>query len=531
MTRNLVFWFGGKDVSAVREPFRQRGLILLHRELEPIDDQGLVGVQAVIYSLDGLELTSAREHLMAHLSLIEDHGAAIVLLAHEDSDANHLQDFLEAAGHNRISPVRTGDKAKPDHEVAELVARHQPGMPWSGRLTINVPPGLELSLSQELLLRRAFSDAEDISVEKLSEGHTADAYRVLARFIKRSLLVQPLPYFAKLGKRSKIEMELGNYREYADFSIPFYLRPNVDSARSVRGSKDACLIGNFVDGARPLWEAVEEGEFSTPLNALFDATLRGWWAQAFGQSGGEIKDRAVAAALGKQIFDHTEVCDDHLSMARKLGLTRAPLDIFETLRDRRTESFFQAPFHADLHPDNVFVRNGDAIVIDLGSARMGPIAGDPACLEVALAFDVRSSDLCITTDEWCAGVKRLFAPESFDRVPLPIDAVEPWQHRLNAVRKVRTLSAAAQSCKTGYQSAIAMYLLRRSMYPAGDFAQKPSSVRKTMTKIDAHRRAYALVLAERLVFEKRGDINGPQPGKRHSIPGRSGKSPRGGSST
>lgn len=509
MTRNRVLWFGGIEDPSIKEPFAQRELILVTRELEFLGHESLIGVQAVIYSLGNLELTAAREHLLANLPLIEDHGAAIVLLAHEDSDANHLQSELQAAGCNRIAQVRTGDAADaPGHEVAEHIARHRPGMPWSSRLLITPPKGVKLSPGHELLFRRAFSDAESISLEQLSKGHTADAFRVLARFIKRSLLVQPLPYFAKLGPRSKIDTELQNYKEYADFSIPFYLRPNVDPARSVRGSQDACLIGNFVDGARPLWEAVEEGEFSTPLNALFDATLRGWWAQAFSQSGGEIKNRAVAAALGEDIFNHTEVRDEHLTAARKLGVKRPPLHVVEALRGRRDESFFEAPFHADLHPDNVFVRNGDAIVIDLGSARMGPIAGDPACLEVALAFDVRSSDLTLTRDDWRAGVERLFSPKSFERVPLPIDGNKPWHHRLNAVRKVRTLSAAAQSCRTGYQSAIAMYLLRRSMYPAGEFKGESPAVRTKLTKLDAYRRAFALVLAERLVFDELGETNG-----------------------
>jgi hypothetical protein len=366
------------------------------------------------------------------------------------------------------------------------------------------PDKLVISPTDELLLRRAFSDARKIRLEPLTGGKTADVFRVHAQFARTSLSVQPLPFFAKLGDRSKIELELRNYREYAYHYVPFHLRPNIDDERSVLGSKRACLVGNFVEFAKPLWIAVEDGEFSAPLNALFDMTLRGWWAQAFSHPRGPVTGKAVAGTLGKDIFDHKRARPNHLQRATTLGLTRSPIEIYESLCDRRdTETYYEAPFHGDLHPENIFVRNADAILIDLGSARMGPIGGDPACLEVALAMDVRLSDLKTDPAEWTKDVDRLFAAAGFLQSPLPVDAETAWKHRVNAVRKVRTLAQAAQTCETGYQSAIAMYLLRRSMYDAGRFVDYSEDERKKLTEIDAHRRAYALVLADRLVGDSR----------------------------
>lgn len=528
MIRNRVLWYGGDGDRANALEFSRRGLMLAQSDPTPLGNDDLIGVRAVVYSLGTLEMTTVREHLVANLERIEDHGAVTVLLAAEDSDANHLQDALAQAGLNRIQVVRTGHTGVTvDHEIAQLVTLHDPGMAWSPAVRIEKDEDVRLTDSEEILLRRAFSDSKVIRLERLSAGNTGSAYRILAQFEKRSLLVQPLPYFAKLGQRRKIEEELANYREYADFYIPFHLRPNVDPRRVTRGARSGCLVGNFVEGAKPLWVAVEEGEYSAPINALFDITLRGWWAQAFSQSGGEIKGRAVAAGLGEDIFDHAKVRPEHLARARRLGLKRTPIEIMEALRDRRAvEGYFEAPFHADLHPDNVFVRNGDAIVIDLGSARLGPIGGDPACLEVALALDVRGTDAFLPFADWRADVDRLFAASAFERIPLPVEGATRWQHRLNAVRKVRTLALAAQTCETGYQSAIATYLLRRSMYASGAFGGEPEAIRKRLASADSERRAYALVLAERLVFKETGTPDGTNAGTRDPLPRRSRKPSR-----
>jgi hypothetical protein len=62
---------------------------------------------------------------------------------------------------------------------------------------------------------------------------------------------------------------------------------------------------------------------------------------------------------------------------------------------------------------------------------------------------------------------------------------------LNAAREVRAIGLRKQACPSEYESAVAAYLLRRSMYPADD-------------EIDATRRAYALVTAERLILGSEG---------------------------
>ena len=534
--RNRILWFGGRSGRDGDDEFKNRDLILDCRHLSPLTDQDLIGVRGIVYCLDGVERTAVRKHLLANLARIENHGVATYLLAPQDSDITHLQDQVEAAGLSRLSDVGTGPPGHPpDHAIAQAFLRHNPRLPWSDGVTIDKPKWVKLSAADELLLKRAFSDTKTIRLEPLSGGKTADAFQVHARFEKGSVLVRPLPYFAKIGPRSKIEIERANYEKLANFYIPFHLRPNIDDNRTVLGSTRGCLVGNFVEFAKPLWTTIEDGNFSAAVNALFDQTLSGWWSQAFNNQGGVTKNQSVAGELGDQIFDHRNVIPEHLDQASSWGLRKSPTEIYEALLDRSgEETFYRVPFHADLHPDNIFVRNGDAILIDLGSARMGPIAGDPACLEVALAMDVRFSDVGIDPNRWNTDVDRLFACEAFDLPLTPVDAQTPWQHRINAVRKVRTLAQAAQTCPTGYQSAIAMYLLRRAMYAAHDFREQPRRFRQELQAIDAHRRAYALILAERLVFgvseSKNDNQRRPQnpPPRNGRKPSRSQRSSRGG---
>jgi hypothetical protein len=501
--RNRILWFGGRSDRLDDGEFANRDLILDERRLTDLADEDLVGVRGIAYSLDGLERTPVRQHLQANLERIDNHGVAVILLVPNDHDAIHIQDSIEDAGLNRLRHVQIGNaEGAPDSGLAQIFVRHDPQLGWSGELEIDNPSQCDISATDELLLRRAFSDAQKIRLEPLVGGKTAEVFRVHAQFWRNSVIVQPLPFFAKLGPLSKIDRELRNYREYADFYVPFHLRPNIDHMRTVKGARRGCFVGNFVEFAQPLWIAVEEGNYSAALNSLFDMTLRGWWAQSFSDQRRPVTGRAVAGELGKDVFDNREVRDEHFERAKTLGLTRLPIQIYEQLCDRhRDESFYRAPFHGDLHPGNIYVRNADAILIDLGSARAGPISGDPACLEVALAMDVRLSDLDTDREEWTRDVDRLFAPENFLKAQLPVEADAGWKHRINAIRKVRVLAQAARTCETGYQSAIVMYLLRRSIHPTGSFDEHPSAIREKLTAIDAYRRAYALVLADRLAGE------------------------------
>jgi hypothetical protein len=304
------------------------------------------------------------------------------------------------------------------------------------------------------------------------------------------LAPRPLPFFAKFGARANIERERGHYRDYADLYIPFHLRPNLDNSRCLPGFDRGLLVGNFVERARPLWSAVEDGEASAAIHGLFDVTLAGWWAQGFFPDVGRKKG-AVACALTDKIFDHRKVKEQHLEVAGKLGLTLHPKELWERLLGL-SQCYYQAPMHGDLHPDNIFVRGSDAILIDLGSAQQGPLSGDPACLETFLAFETRPGEEGSEFDQWRNDIDKLFSPEAFRQIPPPLDGPSVWAARWNAARKVRVLAMPTHACDTEYRAAVAVYLLRRGTFDADN---------TVAAELDGLRRAYAMVAAEHLIFD------------------------------
>lgn len=492
-TRNEVLWHGGRDGRSGSFEFENRNLSLKFVNGEDIDDLSLMGVRGIVYEIGAGDVGAVRQHLEQNARRMIDHGLSIFVVAPESQIVSHIQKEAKDIGlPEDAAKILHGDvQSLPDHMLAQLMAEHDCMHSWSGTLRLEYGEKTEkLSDEDERLVRRAFSDCSQIGIIRLGDGKTADTYMINATFIrKNSVILRPLPFFAKLGRRAKIEEEKQNYLEFADFHIPFHLRPNLDRKRCITGFERGLLVGNFVEQARPLWDAVNDDAAGAAIHALFDTTLSGWWAQGFQSPQGRTQG-PVAGALTERIFDHRRVDPHILQHASMLGLKSKPKELWERLIGMTWQSYYSAPMHGDLHPDNIFVRANDAILIDLGSVQPGPLTGDPACLETFLAFETRSTNDLSDFEQWKMGVDALFAPAKFQQPPIPHFGSDSWALRWNAARKVRILGQPAQACKTEYRTAVAVFLLRRSMYRA----QK-----NNLRKIDDARRAYAMVTAERLI--------------------------------
>jgi hypothetical protein len=228
---------------------------------------------------------------------------------------------------------------------------------------------------------------------------------------------------------------------------------------------------------------VEHGEAEAAIKSLFDETLGGWRAQGFAEQS-RHQDGGVAGALTGR-FRVKELRDEHVRLARSLGSEATPREVWLDLLGRASQTFYRAPMHGDLHPGNVFVRQRDAILIDLASVQQGPLSADPACLEVALIFERRAGDE-LAFDEWRSAVDRLYGLGTFRKAPDRQSGNDLWVNRWNSAREVRAIGLAGQACSDEYLTAVAVYLLRRGMHPADD-------------EHDALRRAYAIVTAGRIV--------------------------------
>lgn len=492
-TRNEVLWHGRRDGRSKTSEFENRNLSLKFVNGEAVDDLSLMGVRGIVYEIGAGDVGEVRQHLALNARRMIDHGLSIFVVAPESQIVSHIQKEAKNIGlPEDAAKILHGDvQSLPDYKLAQLMAEHDCMLGWSGSLRLEYGQTTKkLCDEDERLVRRAFSDCSQIGIIRLGDGKTAETYMINATFIrKNSVILRPLPFFAKLGRRSKIEEEKQNYLEFADFHIPFHLRPNLDRERCITGFERGLLVGNFVERARPLWDAVKDDAAGAAIHALFDTTLAGWWAQGFQSPQGKTQG-AVAGALTERIFDHNRVDPDTLKRAKTLGLKASPKELWERLIGMTWQSYYRAPMHGDLHPDNIFVRAGDAILIDLGSVQPGPLTGDPACLETFLAFETRTSDDLLEFEQWKKEVDALFNPAKFQHLPPPHFGSDSWALRWNAARKVRILGQPAQACDTEYRTAVAVYLLRRSMFRANE---------KVLCATDDDRRAYAMVIAERLI--------------------------------
>ena len=153
-----------------------------------------------------------------------------------------------------------------------------------------------------------------------------------------------------------------------------------------------------------------------------------------------------------------------------------------------------APIHGDLHGENVRVRNGHAILIDLASVSKGPMTADLAALETWLAFELPPEEDPdhFGNPEWELEVDRLFAPGAFRHPPGPCAPAAKLRWMAAVVRQIRTMGIAAQSCATEYQTAVAVQLLRRCQWADGPAA-------------DRFRRGYGYQVAARLIDDACGE--------------------------
>jgi len=490
MERNKVLWFGSRGARNGAAEFEHRDLALEILNGATPSAEDLQAARGIVYCFGKNGVAAGRSFAEKSIRPAIDHGLAIMSVAGSDSILRHVQRELDGLGAPNVVIHRVEEPDPvPDHEIAQMMLMADPKLGWSGSLAIESIGKCDIPETDELLLRRAFSDCKLIRLSPLSGGRTAEAYMVEATVNGSRVGPRPLPFFAKLGQRDKISRERERYRDYAANFIPFHLRPNLDDARCLLGFDRGILVGNFVDRAIPLWSLAESGKAGRAIRALFDHTLGGWRAQGFEEPERRRGD-AVAGEL-TQIFDYQRVRPEHLEMARLHGLSLDPRELWERLLERTWQHFYRAPMHGDLHPGNVFVRNCDAILIDLATVEQGPLSADPACLETSLAFERRERDEEKSTALWRECVERLYAPAAFRCRIAPFTGGDVFAHRFNSAREVRAVGLKQQACPTEYESAVAAYLLRRSIYRADD-------------KLDAFRRAYALVVAERLILSVGG---------------------------
>jgi hypothetical protein len=482
MSRPKVLWAGERPDRSVEVEFKNRDLLVEFIESPPSLSL-LAASRGVVYRFGRSSLTTVRNFFRETVAAVADHGLAVYMLADDDV----VQGHIDGAIGDISGKVRRRTAPIPVHEIAEFMARHDPGRAYDERLQITHDPNRQLTPTQSVLLKRAFSDCAAIRLRSLDGGLSANVFEASATFRDSQVGPRPLTMFVKFDKTRKIAAEKSNYSSYASHFIPFHLRPNIDFTRCIEGSELGILAGNFVDHSESLWDVARRGHARQALHCLFEDALWGWRLQAF-TPGAKERSGPVAAALRPSAYEYERSLTSYVGFAEaRYGIRVSPIELWERLIGLEKQRYRVAPMHGDLHGHNVRVRRGEAILIDLAMTTNGPVVADPAALEVWLACEPPPADEIGEGDEaWRVVIDEFYSPERF-REPLP-PTMEPsaFDWLRDSVRQIRSSVADIQLCEGEYQTAVAVYLLRRTMFPARNDR-------------DAFRRGYAYVVASRLV--------------------------------
>jgi len=483
--RSMILWLGVSPTEQHRIEHANRGLALHEVDQTNLQPDTLDLVHARGLVLCAMPpMVSAVVQVLGCVVHAVNHGLHVIVLLADPLALEFVQKSLEkllpngpARNHIRY---RIGARA---HEIAEVFARHVSGPPVNRTLKLVNPSGFSLTEQQAFLLQRAFSDCSSIELVPLPGGRSALTLLVQATLANSLAGPHPLPFFVKIDRAARIVTERDCYTRYADSHIAWNLRPNLQPARCLVGSDLGILVGSFVTRSESLWSLILQGRAREAIKALFEETLAGWRAPA---ASVQPEVGSIAPALAK-VFAYESVKKRYLKAAAALGFIQTPLSVWEGFLNLPTRTWPKAPIHGDLHADNVRVRGGDAIIIDLARVTMGPPSADPACMEVWIAFQMPPPQVAVDQNLWLRTVRELFSVQNV-LAPLQLDATVPMAWMREAVLHTRHV-ALASSLPADYAITLALFLLRRAMFEPD--AEAP--------EVDLFRRTWAWILGCQLL--------------------------------
>ena len=361
-------------------------------------------------------------------------------------------------------------------ELAEEIARHDPGPAFDS--TVKLVGESNFSREQEILLRRAFHDCNQVEFRKMDDG-TAAVYTAFVQLRDSQVGPYPLPMFVKLDKRHRIEQEWRHYKECTTLFIPFHARPNLHSDKCLLGVESGLLVGDFVERSEGLLDIVKRGVAQSAIDSLFQDALRGWRAQTHWSGGSGTVERIFDVDWFSGLKEtKRERLNQYSRDARPLGFDSEVSTIVEGLRSLPPIAHYRGLTHGDLHCGNVRVRAGEAILIDFHSVFKGALSSDPATLEVSLALEVPGDETA-----WRAVMQELYCAGNLRTVPKPRATNAAFHQLWDAVRQVRRYGLSEQISETEYSQAVAIQLLKKATYKRNSGEQE--SRRPLMIKLAA----------------------------------------------
>lgn len=501
-SRNIVIWFGVPPNEETKNEYENRGLnLLIHGDSSTLPD--LQQVKAAIFNFEKMNSTDLANDISKNAAQLVNNNIWIGIVTPNEKTIGDIQKAFKGSEDVfsrwlKRDPPSLLFKINPSpHLMAEHAARFDSGADARKDLEIVVANNrLDLRSGDDILFRRAFAHCKKIVLVDLTNGRSdARVFAVHMTVDTSQAGIWPQPFFAKVDTHEKIEREFRNYKEFAEQFIPFGLRPNVQ--KLVTGTERSLLAGNFVDRSESLWDLVRRNVAAQAISALIEETLLGWRNQAYAEA---EKLGSVATAMANAgLCEPDKIKPRYVEYAAQRGIDLSVNEIWQDATSISGQKFRLAPIHGDLHGENVRVRNGQAILIDLASVqRQGPLTADLAALETWLAFELppqpEEDPNAFKNERWRLEIDRLYAADTFRHPPGPCEATSHYYWMATAVRQIRHMGIAAQSCATEYQTAVAVQLLRRCQWDDGCNA-------------DLFRRGHGFVLAAALIKDLKSKVD------------------------
>jgi hypothetical protein len=486
-----ILWWGTSPLIGVEERFSLRGWRI-------VENQAPEALEAAFLSVTRLAILNypVADDLAAavyqQLPLLIMHGVLLLIVG---GDATKIRGTT-LPGIDAAYPWDEGVRFVPNLKGVhfDTVVCCHPGRRWQGFELQQKGRFEKLGTEDELLVRRAFQEAEEVHLRILSGGLSGS--RVFMAHEKRSgkdtsIAHWRLPRLVKLGDRAEVSREIKAMEDVSPF-VPFELRPNLEI--SIQGFRRAMYVADFVELSESLLAAARNGRGEAAISNLFYRTLGRW------------RDRGRQCAM---VYGSLTEAAERLDMMHPRKIQKVYL---ESLRIKEAQvaaaweklASFQfkyraATIHGDLHGQNVRVRGDDAILIDLGGVRgdtlpgrEAPLCFDVAMLEVALVFAYQEKedkkDDEFEQPEWKAEIAPFYELHAITNSP-SIDAPpNPESWLFGCLQRIRAFGIYDQSSAYEYPIALVIALWRWCKF-------SPSK------EADRGRRVVALELGYRLAEE------------------------------
>jgi len=483
--RQKVLWLGPQADASFEDEFAKRGLIIDRCAEEAMGREFRVSA-GIVFRFEPARPDAFATQINSFGREAVNHGLLVVALADNDKDFLAMNSILQGVPFDFAILKKV---AFPTHEIAEEIARHDPG-PGEKQVIIT---GERVSDEKRMFLCRAFCDCESIAISRLPGGYSADVFCVYAIFRDSRVGPRPLPLFAKVDTKEKILQEWQNYQNIVGHFIPFHARPNLEPDRCFVGLTHGILVGNFVEQSESLWDVAKRGSAQPVIYSLFDEALRGWRLQAYAKEETVAFGTSLFTSLAHLFDVENAILVKRAVDATAFGKVQSPQTIVKTLKANDSIKHRVAPQHGDLHVKNVRARRGEAILIDFNLTRYtGPLVADPACLEVSLVFEVDPPDkhadkatIDNDNESWRTLVESLYKLEYLHRAPPPPKEPGPREWMWACARQIRLIALESQTKDNEYLFTIIFYLMRRASF-------------KDDHGPDKYRKDYAYFLASKL---------------------------------